>query len=402
MTPSSVINSTETCATCGKAAGKSCTQCKQVSYCDVSCQKSDWIQHKKVCFREGSACTRCLETIDISNLGECVVPHPVHLLQDHGSSIGPDGQAASFVCEGCDQPFTRTSKKRMCANIHEAPITVGAKFCYRGRHTIKPINEGDERRVRDDLLVLTTGPDLQREIDNIPTTMPNVSILTIQSTGYFDDSRTPELEVAMPKLKTLKLIDIAFDKVKLNTKLTPKLEALFMQNIPDECDITVLLPELKDFTMHYYGPADNMSWMNKMLATAKKLRTFDSYKLRVGPDLLFASNDLESIRLHRAEFLESVSVYAPKLRELNLQACYGLDGELDILESHPNFTSPHPGERSARPFVVNTTNACISPSIANVLRSEPRAIWDEQEDGSAVGVNPMEAMFANMNRGVGF
>ena len=29
---------------------KRCTQCRCVAYCDSECQKSDWKQHKKVCF----------------------------------------------------------------------------------------------------------------------------------------------------------------------------------------------------------------------------------------------------------------------------------------------------------------------------------------------------------------
>lgn len=105
----------------------------------------------------------------------------------------------------------------------------------------------------------------------------------------------------MPKLHKLQLIDVPFSKIKLDSQFAPLVEELFLQNIPDECDMTVLLPELKSFTMHYYmGDGD---WIHDMLSTSKKLKTFDSYKLRVGPQLNFAGNELESIRLHRAELL---------------------------------------------------------------------------------------------------
>jgi len=157
----------------------------------------------------------------------------------------------------------------------------------------------------------------------------------------------------MPKLENLKPIDVTFSKVKLNTELTPMVKELFMQNIPDECDLTVQLPELKSFSMVYYGPPEDDSWIHDMLSTAKKLHTFDSYKLRVGPKLHFFGNELKQIRLHHAECLESLSVYAPNFTELNLQACYGLDGTLTILDTHPNFTPPPiPGSS----FAVNTTN----------------------------------------------
>jgi hypothetical protein len=64
-----------------------------------------------------------------------------------------------------------------------APITRGPKWCYDAYHTIKPLPDHDQRGCRDDMLVLFTGPDLQSQIDQIPTTHPNVSILTIQSRG---------------------------------------------------------------------------------------------------------------------------------------------------------------------------------------------------------------------------
>lgn len=239
------------------------------------------------------------------------------------------------------------------------------------------------------MLVLNVGPNLQKEIEEIPSTMPNVRILTIRSTGCYDDSLSPTLDVSMPLLETLKLIDVALDRVKLNTELTPLIEELFMQNIPDDCDLTVLLPELKSFSMHYYGPPNNDAWIHDMLSTATKLQTFDSYKLRIGPELHFASNDLQSIRLHRAECLESLSVYAPKLRELSLQACYGLDGELTILESHPGFSRPS-GRPSA--FSVNTANACLSQSIARTLRSNSRAMLDDDD----AGASPTESVLAGM------
>lgn len=38
------------CETSGKETMKRCTQCRCVAYCDSECQKSDWKQHKKVCF----------------------------------------------------------------------------------------------------------------------------------------------------------------------------------------------------------------------------------------------------------------------------------------------------------------------------------------------------------------
>uniref|UniRef100_A0A6G1SQD5 Ankyrin repeat and MYND domain-containing protein 2 n=1 Tax=Aceria tosichella TaxID=561515 RepID=A0A6G1SQD5_9ACAR len=44
----------EACAVCREAkGGKKCSRCKSVFYCDQSCQKADWFQHKKCCKSDG-------------------------------------------------------------------------------------------------------------------------------------------------------------------------------------------------------------------------------------------------------------------------------------------------------------------------------------------------------------
>ena len=69
------------------------------------------------------------------------------------------------------------------------------------------------------------------------------------------------------------------------------------------------------------GP-DDFSWINPMLECAKQLEAFETYKLGVQGCLKFASNFLTKINLHRAECLDSLVVYAPRLEELSLQVCF--------------------------------------------------------------------------------
>jgi len=350
-----------------------------------------------MCFPEGSTCTRCQEAITDANRGCCHVPHPEHKLVDAGSMFGAGCSSWSYACSACGESFTKKSTSRSgIGKKSDAKIADGPKWCYSGHHMIKPLKYSDERRVRKDVLSLTVGPDIQERIDEIPAKMPDIRVLTIQSDGCFDDNIQPKLRIRMPQLAELRLTDVCFSQVTLTTELTPNLEELHMQNIPCECRLSVVLPALKDFSMHYYDPPDDDTWIHKMLASAQNLVSFDSYKLRVGPELRFAGNDLRRIRLHRAEMLCSLSVYAPGLESLVLQGCYGLDGELEIIDRHPDFEAPS-GRPSA--FEVNTTNACISPSIANTLKTNPRVLWDgedkDDEYGGGSG-NPCEGMFAQM------
>ena len=355
------------CQTCGKEGTKKCTSCRRVAYCDAVCQKADWKEHKKICFPEGATCTRCLEVIDINK--PCTVSHPPHMLEDGGASFGGGSNTWFFNCKACNEAFSKRSAN--FDGLDTAPIVSGEKFCYNGHHTIKPLKDSDQRRNHEGTLLLYAGSTLQQQITDIPNTMPNVRFLVIQSRGSYDDILAPSLEVAMPMLQSLKLIDVAFGKVKLNHELTPLIEELFMQNIPDECDITVELPKLKSFSMYYYGPVDNERWIHTMLNTATSLVSFDSYKFRICSQLKFAGNDLQNIRLHRAECLERVSIYAPRLKDLSLQACYDIS-EVELLDTHPNFPRP-PGRGSN--FTVNTTNASINQTIARALENNPRVIW---------------------------
>jgi hypothetical protein len=57
-----------------------------------------------------------------------------------------------------------------------------------------------------------------------------------------------------------------------------------------------------------------------------------------------------------------------------------LDGDIKILEEHPNFVKP---SGNGTKFVVDTTNACLSRSIVRTLEQNDRVLWngaDLQDD----------------------
>jgi hypothetical protein len=102
--------------------------------------------------------------------------------------------------------------------------------------------------------------------------------------------------------------------------------------------------------------------INTMLRAATKLRSFASHKLRVRGPLEFASNDLETLRIRRSDSLQGVLVWAPRLQELPLLACYALD-VVRILEDHPlraHLLPPNDVQLSK--FDVDATNSILGYS----------------------------------------
>ena len=140
---------------------------EHTNYCSKEHQAQDWKKHSKACFAPGAQSARCLQNIPFPP-DECIVEHAEHLLEDHGSSFGPDGACLSFGCLACKKSFEMTSSAAFGARRQDLKVTSGAKYCYQGRHTVKPLKEGDQRRSYDDVLVLTlAGPALQSKIDSL-------------------------------------------------------------------------------------------------------------------------------------------------------------------------------------------------------------------------------------------
>jgi hypothetical protein len=228
------------------------------------------------------------------------------------------------------------------------------------------------------MLVAKTNVDLQAEIDKIPTVMPDVKVLVIQSNGNYEDLTGPlQLNLSLPNLETLKILDVPFSRITLNKKLTPKLYDLELQNIGDEPRVDILLPTLKTLSVsHVGGP-----WVKKMFKAATQLERLDCYKCGMGRDVVLASNALRYVNLHRSDCLRSVTLYAPPLEYLSLQACYDLEN-LQFQDQHRKLTKSLPPDFTAPSRIeVVTTNAVLSSKIEQILKENPRiVVKDESED----------------------
>ena len=336
-----------------------------------------------LCVHAFLPCARCGASMAD---GGCRVPHPLHLLVDTGSAFGSGESRKSHSCRACGQDYTMVSRLDAAGNELGAPrCESGTPLCFSGAHTLGPLAADDERRVWRDLADVVADADVQDAIDALDA---DVRLVKVRSAQWYDDSITPTFARPLARLEVLQLIDVAFRRVALTPETTPALRELEMQNVPEDCEICVRCPELRKVAIRYY-PGDE-GWVQAMLDHAPKLRTFDSYKLQRARQLQFAGPELELIDLHRTDCLGALSVWAPRLRHLGLQAAYSLE-VLEFPETHPVYSRELPASHVPTPFGVNTMNSCLGEAAKNALRANPRA----RRAAAAHRGMPTEAMFAS-------
>ena len=291
----------------------------------------------------GDQCTRCLEILQGDCHGNpilntCRVPHPEDLQDYIETSYGPHGMRVKLRCGACRRNYERSSSDRN-ASKSLSPITRGCKWCFEGDHTIEPMKRTDKRRVKNGLVVIRKDADMQAKINNLDGN-EEVTILRICSDGLFSNDYSASLKISLPSLIEVQLEDVEMAKIHLTPELTPNVERISMQNPSQskEPDFIIICPKLKYFSCHHLDGCGD--WVRNMLQHATILETFDSYKLWIG-HITFASNKLKTIRLHRADNLSRLTVYAPRLTMLNLQSAYSLS-TVSFLESHPTLSKSLP------------------------------------------------------------
>jgi hypothetical protein len=239
-------------------------------------------------------------------------------------------------------------------------IGSGPKWCYDGRHTVKPLPDNDQRCNYKDVVVIRANQNMQNE-----------RVLKIVSEGHWESELEPKLAVNLPNLEDLQIVDVSMGPMELTEQRTPKLSKLFLQTPSQNEDtgFVIELPELRDCSIYYWGPGD-YQWVISMLNKATKLERFDSYKLRVS-HLGFYSNHLRSIRLHRAELMESLDLWTPNLVDLNIQACCDLEC-VKFLKDHVLQQDLPSNFVCHEELRVDAMNACLGPEAIEEINSHPR------------------------------
>ena len=113
------------CASCGKAEGddvqlRTCTACKSVRYCGVTCQRNHRPKHKKACKKRAAELRDeiLFKQPESSHMGDCpicLLPLP---LDQHECSL--NDCCSKLVCKGC--MFANTKREVNERLVHSCPF----------------------------------------------------------------------------------------------------------------------------------------------------------------------------------------------------------------------------------------------------------------------------------------
>jgi hypothetical protein len=323
-------------------------------------------------------CTRCLEPTT-ANGGVCRVPHPGHLLSEGGKCFGGGNTMLMFGCEACKQTFSK-SKPFLSTNDDWTFKPPKAQWCFKGKHTVKPLKAGELRKVYNDVVTINvahddTTEDIQEQLAQMDAA--KVRILVVQAAdGIYAEHVKPCLDLDMPLLEEIKLLDVCFAKIVLNAAKTRKLQAIELQNLPYDCEVEIKCPSLKEFDCRYFD--GDCEWLQEMLDGAFVLEDFRIYKVAVD-ELSIASIALNQVIITRSDCLLDLTLFAPRLQHLQLQCCYALQ-RLTILDKHRILSHTLlPAKFKPSNFDVDTRMSCLSPAVKSTLSSHPRVEWDDDD-----------------------
>ena len=172
----------------------------------------------------------------------------------------------------------------------------------------------------------------QDELKRIAARFPRLKWLTI-CPEYSDEPEELDFAadgVRFPALISLELTCVGLKSLTFTEHNTPLLEELTLSNVQGECcPFHLALPQLRvldaEHTMLGERPIDEGQF-GLSLSRCPRLETVRSYKFRCLGDCNYAVlPSLTSLLLHRSECTTHLDIlYAPKLREVSLQAAFDM------------------------------------------------------------------------------
>ncbi|KAK7114725.1 uncharacterized protein [Littorina saxatilis] len=232
----------------------------------------------------------------------------------------------------------------------------------------------EEQRVKFESVL--TQPDLEELAAS--ERGKNATALSIGTEAEYEDDDPPAIDfgaVSFPNLESLAVYFQAVKAFNFQAKDYPKLKHLYMNNMIGNIEgFDFDLPLLETINFQHVG-ADDPRGFGKSVSRSTKLSNFTSYKLwglhMRNKYLTLVLPNCESVDFYRSDTLVRVKLWAPKLRRLNLQACFDL-AEVIILDDKPHGYKRKEYEFLGEPskYAVNVMNM-VDPPGGNVL-THPR------------------------------
>jgi len=205
---------------------------------------------------------------------------------------------------------------------------------------VKEINADKESPSKFKITVnfYLTQPDLkQLAQSNLGIQMEDLSI-----NPEYGNGKSPTIdfsEVSFPNLKSLSIYFQSMKAIDFTKERTPILRSLSINQSSGNFEKFLLdLPELESMNVEHIT-ITNPDGFGKSLSRSPKLTSFFGYKLwglhvpKSKTHVLVLPN-CETLDLYRSDDLDYIKIWAPKLEDLNLQACYSIT-EVQILDRKP-------------------------------------------------------------------
>jgi len=164
----------------------------------------------------------------------------------------------------------------------------------------------------------------------------------------YDDREPPIIDFSLVSFPTLENLDMMFQALRaihFTQENTPKLKHLSIEQ-PCARDLEYFNTDLPDMeTMSFqFVTIDNPAGFGKSLSRSPRLRFFSGYKLwglRVSKSKthILVLPNCTDLDLYRSDDLNYLKIWAPKLTDLNLQACYSIT-EVTLLDRKPKASGP--------------------------------------------------------------
>jgi len=216
----------------------------------------------------------------------------------------------------------------------------------------------------------------------------------------FDFSKFSEqLAAHLPKWEFLQVMHMYITNFRIESTTLKNL-ILVAPNLKDD-EWEIKCPNLVELEMQNIVPPVNK--FQRALINCPRIETYFSHKYWNEQPLpaLYLPN-CTKFTFRRGDSTESLKLYLPRVKELNLDGCFGLKRVELLTQGHADHAewNKDPGAKLSK-FRLSRANASLSARALNSLRdtgriTNPSAL--EESDSDDEGGNPMDGMLKRMRQ----